>query len=280
MNNRNFGNKRSIPTPSSSIASQNHAHGILAKVPTLYKHLKHQPGAHTHPLSNPQPSPQRYFPNLKSPHRIQLAFSSFPFPHMEKVAIDPIPDKQLEREQSHSRKRREAYPQMGKAKLRQGDIPDILDPNFPAYAEEVDKAFDLLMQEKAIKSTLLSDSQKYTSGSMAEPTKSRRTAGQVSLPLPSMLHKPIGKEEYVEKINSFKAKQNIAKQKQDSSSTRQSSHSLQDFALEQTTAEDQVFFQHVLQPDFSDFEQNLMIQKPMVIYLQQKPIRNPLRYYR
>ena len=278
--NRNVGNKRSISKSSASNAPQTHTHGILAKVPILYNHLKHQPGAHTQPLSNPQPRPQRYFPDLKSPHRIQLAFSSSPFPHMEKVVIDPIPDKQLEKEQTHSKRRREAYPQMGKAKLRQGDIPDILDPNFPAYAAEVDKAFDLLMQNKAIKSTLLSDSPKSPSGSMAEPPKTRRTAGQVALPLPSMLHKPIGKEEYVEKINSFKAKQNIIKQKQDSSSTRHSIHSLQDFALEQTTPEDQVFFQHVLQPDFSDFEQNLMIQKPMVIYLQQKPIRNPLRYYR
>jgi hypothetical protein len=238
---------------------------VLAKLPSIYNHLTHIPGFHTTPNVNRKASVQRYFPNRNSPTRVKLTFSSNPFPHLDVTVTDPVPDRHLERMQKESEQRREPYPQTGIVKIREGDIPDILHPTYSEYENQVSLAFGLL--------EIRNRNQKGydKAATIVSPLQSVK----VALPLPSMLHKPIGKEEYVEKINSFN---NRANQTNSITKTRLDVCQSSDYCGD--TVDQAIYLQHVLQPDFSDFEQTLMIQKPMVIYLQQKPIRNPLKYYR
>lgn len=151
-----------------------------------------------------------------------VKFNTFPFPHNEQIPVE-MHDDQLDRLQNQSMKRREAYPRFGCTSIREGDLPDILDPKYE--------------QRPVIQSV----------------------RGRVVIPLPSMLQKPISVNEYLDLVES-KVKKPV---KSKPSSTCSSLYNVS------TISEHSNYFQHVRQPDFSDFDQ-MLIQKPVIIYMQKK----------
>lgn len=205
--------------------------------------------------------------------RIRLEFATLPFPHNEIKAIE-LPDLKLEKMQRESTKRREAYPRTGTFVLRQGDIPDIMNPYYDEYSKSPFATCEKppLSNIPTIADGILTQAEPNFLPALRSSSTSHLSDTKPAarpLPLPSMLQKPMRKEEYIEKVNA-------AGQKRAAKLGRRilsKSDSLSSISL------DPIYFQHVLQPDFSDFEQKLMIQRPVVIYMQQKPVKNPLKSY-
>ncbi|KAI8901605.1 hypothetical protein BC833DRAFT_617390 [Globomyces pollinis-pini] len=133
----------------------------LSKIPEKYEFLKQRsrrnPNSFNHIKLNKRDQP--FWPRKTS--RIKVHYDAIPFPQMVPTVIDK-PDEDLRVMQQESDKRREGYPHMGMAAIREGDIPDIVHPYY----------------ESRTLSRVWNES------------------GKVAIPLPSVLEKPISVNEY------------------------------------------------------------------------------------
>jgi hypothetical protein len=221
---------------------------IKAHIPNAYTYLRHLEEERRAIVGKSINDHQ--FPLSKQKSRIQVKFKATPFPHMEREFV-PLPNPILDHCIKNSEKRREAYPVMGKAKVREGVIPTILDPAYSEYEASVQEN----VQQTLIKS--------------AKSAKSIKS--HIMLPLPSMLKKPIGRAEYIERLYSLEKRESSISSSKSNPSFKEDLAFLPSDYIPRSVSP--VFFQHVRQPDFSDFEQRLLIQKPVIIYMAQKVIR-------
>jgi hypothetical protein len=192
---------------------------ILPKHPSNYRFLTELTKRPNLSEFRPRKGQQVLFPVRKP--RIAMEFKTEPFPHNEKIVLD-IQDDHLMFLKSQSRRRREGYPKIGHVEIRQGELPDILNPNY---------------QPRPI---------------------FPKINGKIALPQPSMLQKPLRVHEYEEMMEKSKPSnlpRKITLEKASSSTS--------------ISVDDHVYFQHVRQPDFSDFDR-MMIQKPVIIYMQKR----------
>jgi hypothetical protein len=201
-------------------------HRILPKTPSKYQFLDEITPKTDLSTVKPKVLAQHLFPHRKQ--RVEIQFQTFPFPHNEKVPID-LPDEHLESLKRQSTRRREAYPRTRQVILREGSLPNILDPEYEQRP-------------------LLP-----------------RINGKLAIPLPSTLQRQIGISQYTDLVQQTTQPE---KPKSSRLQREKSFHSVQK-SNSLLSLDEPIYFQHVKQPDFSDFDQ-MMIQKPVIIYMQKK----------
>jgi hypothetical protein len=203
---------------------------VLPRIPSAYGHLgaKHEKCIKP---SNIHPRPDSHFP--RDLRRTMLLFAVSPFPHFE-TKVDGFPDFPLKEMQNDSKKRRDPLPRTGTTIVREQQIPTILDPLYPVYQSRHSRQIDMTSDNSPI------------------------------IPLPSMLHKPMQKSEYIDRMKSMngsKSNPSTAASHTRPTTTRGTFS----FLLEPR------YTTRGFQPDFSDLDEKLLIQKSVPIYMMQKP---------